>query len=76
MPIKEMAGEVLGLKRLNAIEVKADFETKFVNWTKNVKDGQDICKCLNTTQRTASKNQTLQCCSGLLLLKELKELTF
>lgn len=43
---KKWQGEVLGLKRLNAIEVKADFETKFVNWTKNVKDGQEYVNAL------------------------------
>ena len=43
---KKWQGEVLGLKRLNAIEVKADFETKFVNWTKNVKDGQESVNAL------------------------------
>lgn len=43
---KKWQGEVLGLKRLNAIEVKADFETKFVNWTKSVKDGQEYVNAL------------------------------
>ncbi|MBE7508888.1 MAG: S46 family peptidase [Bacteroidia bacterium] len=43
---KKWQGEVLGLKRLNAIEVKAEFETKFVNWTKNVKDGQEYVNAL------------------------------
>lgn len=43
---KKWQGEVLGLKRLNAIEKKADFETKFIRWTKNVKDGQDYANAV------------------------------
>lgn len=43
---KKWQGEVLGLKRLNAIEKKADFETKFISWTKNVKDGQDYANAV------------------------------
>lgn len=43
---KKWQGEVLGLKRLNAIEKKADFETKFISWTKNVKDRQDYANAV------------------------------
>lgn len=43
---KKWKGEVLGLNRLNAIEKKADFESKFINWTKNVKDRQDYANAV------------------------------
>lgn len=44
---KKWQGEVLGLKRLNAIEEKSTFENKFIRWANDVKDGKMYVNSIN-----------------------------